>query len=148
MISIVLILPLIFNYFSLLSKPLRLFQVHQLQLVSSSPLCSTAFLALWQDLCCCISFCVLSVSHFGLLEQQNLLDDNFSLLFFFLINKFGLLVGIGRSVCISKSQKILCISFSWIYSDLCIYHLLVWSNLNLLHNFQWITSPTPPCHLC
>ena len=28
---------------------------------------------------------------------------------------------------------------------LCIYHLFVRSNLNLLHNFQWITMPTKSC---
>ena len=46
--------------------------------------------------------------------------------------------------CISKSQKILCVSFSRTDSGLCIYYL-VWSNFNFLHNFQWITFPTQSC---
>ena len=33
-------------------------------------------------------------------------------------------------------------SFSRTDAGLCIYHLFVWSNLNFLHNFQWITFPT------
>ena len=36
------------------------------------------------------------------------------------------------SVCISKSQRILCVSFSRMDSWFCLYHLLVWSNL-ILH---------------
>ena len=28
---------------------------------------------------------------------------------------------------------------------LCIYHLFVWSNLDFLHNSQWITFPTKLC---
>ena len=30
-------------------------------------------------------------------------------------------------------------------AGLCIYHLLVWLNLNFLHIFQWITFPTQSC---
>ena len=30
-------------------------------------------------------------------------------------------------------------------SDWYIYHLVVWSNFNLLHNSQWITFPIRPC---
>ena len=45
------------------------------------------------------------------------------ILFFLLINiRFGLLAGIRWSVCISKSQRILWVSFSRMHSDLCIYH--------------------------
>ena len=47
-----------------------------------------------------------------------------------------------RSVCISKSQRSLCVSFSRTDSGLCIYHLFVWSNLNFLHNSRWINLPT------
>ena len=43
---------------------------------------------------------------------------------------------------ILKSQRILC-DFSWTYSGLGTYHLLVVS-FNLLHNSQWITFP--PSH--
>ena len=65
-------------------------------------------------------------------------------LFFFLliIIKSGLLAGIRWSVCILKSQRSLCESFSRTGAGLCIYHLLEWSNLNFLHISQWITLPT------
>ena len=35
-----------------------------------------------------------------------------------------------------------CVSFSKTDSSLCIYHLFVWWNFNLLHNSEWISSPT------
>ena len=49
------------------------------------------------------------------------------------------------SVCISKSQRIFCISFSRMNSDLCRYHFAVWPNFNLLQNSQWMTYPTQSC---
>ena len=54
--------------------------------------------------------------------------DNFTNLFFLFIINSGLLTEIRRSVCMSKSQKSLWVSFSRTYARLCIYHLLVWSN--------------------
>ena len=45
-------------------------------------------------------------------------------------------------VCISQSQRILYVSFSWTDSGSCIYCLEVWWNLNFLHNSQWITFYT------
>ena len=72
-----------------------------------------------------------------------------SLLFFFLllliIIKTDLLAGIRWSVCMLKSHKSLCVAFSRTGAGLCIYHLLVWSNLNFLHISQWITLPTQSC---
>ena len=50
------------------------------------------------------------------------------------IIRFGHLTEVRGLVCISKSQGSLCVSFSWTYSGLCIYHLFVWSNFNFLHN--------------
>ena len=50
----------------------------------------------------------------------------------------GRLAEFRWSVCISKSQKILCVSFSSTNSGLSINHLFVWSNSNSLHNSQWI----------
>ena len=50
------------------------------------------------------------------------------------------LAKIRWSICISKSQRTFCISFSWMDSGLCIYHLFIWSNF--LHNSQLITFPT------
>ena len=61
-------------------------------------------------------------------------------LFFFTTIMSGRLAEIRWSVCISKSQRVLCISFSIIDSGLYIYHLFVLSNLNILHNSKWITS--------
>ena len=78
--------------------------------------------------------------------------DNFasSLFFFFLlllliIIRSGLLVEIWLSICMSKSQRNLCVSFSRTDTGLCKYHLLVWSNLNFLHISHWITLPKQSC---
>ena len=57
----------------------------------------------------------------------------------------GLLAGIRWSVCMLKSHRSLCVSFSWTADGLCIYHLFVWSNWNFLHISQWITLPTQLC---
>ena len=74
--------------------------------------------------------------------------DNFAdSLFFFVVDyyKVCLLAGIRWSVCILKSHRSLCESFSWTGAGLCIYHLFIWSNLNFLHISQWITLPTQSC---
>ena len=68
--------------------------------------------------------------------------------FFFLsliITMSARLAEIRWFVCISKSQRTLCVSFFWTDSGLCIYHLFIWSNLNFLHNSQWIKFPTQSC---
>ena len=62
-----------------------------------------------------------------------------------LIIRFGRLAQFCWSVCISKSQGRLYVSFSRTDSGLNIYHLFVWSNCSFLHNFQWITLPTQSC---
>ena len=49
-------------------------------------------------------------------------------LFFLLIISSDRLAEIRWSVCISKSQRSLCVSFSRRDAELCIYHLFVWSN--------------------
>ena len=67
------------------------------------------------------------------------------LFFLLIIIKSGLLAGIRWSVCVLKSHRSLCESFSRTGAGLCIYHLLVWSNLNFLHISQWITLPTQSC---
>ena len=62
--------------------------------------------------------------------------------FFFLmliIIRSDLLAEIRWSVCILKSHRTLCVSFSRTGAGLCRYHLLAWSNLNFLHISQWIT---------
>ena len=50
-----------------------------------------------------------------------------------------------RFLLMSKSHRSLCVSFSRTDSGLCIYHLFVWLNLNLLNNSLWITWPTQSC---
>ena len=69
------------------------------------------------------------------------------ILFFFLliIMRSGLLAEIRWSICMSKSQRSLCVSFSRTDDGLCIYHLFVWSNLDFLNISQWITLPTQSC---
>ena len=57
----------------------------------------------------------------------------------------GLLAGIRWSVCMLKSHRSLCESFSRTGARLCIYHLFVWSNWNFLHISQWITLSTQSC---
>ena len=64
------------------------------------------------------------------------------LFFLLIIIKSGLLAEIRRSVCMSKSYRSLCVSFSGTGAGLCIYHLFVWSNLDFLNISQWITLPT------
>ena len=66
------------------------------------------------------------------------------ILFFFLliIIRSGLLAGIRWSVCMLKSHRSLCESFSRTGAVLCIYHLFVLSNWNFLHISQWTTLPT------
>ena len=53
--------------------------------------------------------------------------------------------GLGDPFCILKSHRSLCVAFSMTGAGLCIYHLLVWSNLNFLHISQWITLPIQSC---
>ena len=65
-----------------------------------------------------------------------------SLFLLLIIIMSGLLAEIRWSVCISKSHRSLCVSFSRTGTGLCIYHLFVWSNLNFLHISQCITLPT------
>ena len=60
------------------------------------------------------------------------LGSHFFLFLFYFLLLLGL-VEIRWSIRISKSQKILCVSFSRTDSGLCIYHLFIWSNLNFLH---------------
>ena len=65
--------------------------------------------------------------------------------FLLIIIRSGLLAEIRWSVCISKSHRRLCVSFSRTGAGLCIYHLLAGTNLNFLHISQWITLPTQSC---
>ena len=62
-----------------------------------------------------------------------------------IIMRSGVLAGIRWSVCMLKSHRSLCESFSRTDAGVCIYHLFVWSNWNFLHISQWITLPTQSC---
>ena len=66
-------------------------------------------------------------------------------LYLLIIIRFGFLAWIRGSVCMSKSKRSLCVLFSRTGAWLCIYHLFVWSNLNLLYISQWISFPTHSC---
>ena len=65
--------------------------------------------------------------------------------FLLIIIRSGRLAEIRRSVCISKYQRSLSISFSMKDCGLCIYHLFVWSHFNFFHNSHWIILPTQSC---
>ena len=67
------------------------------------------------------------------------------LIFLLIITRSGFLAWIKGCVCISKYQRILCITFTRIDSGLCIYHLVVLSNFNALHNSLWINLFTQAC---
>ena len=43
------------------------------------------------------------------------------------------------------AERSLFVSFSMTDSGLCIHHLIVWSNLYFLHNYQWIALPIHSC---
>ena len=63
-------------------------------------------------------------------------------LFLSTIPRSSRLAEIRWSVCISKSQRTLRVSFSRTDYGLCICHLLVLLNFSFLHNSQWIPFPT------
>ena len=79
--------------------------------------------------------------------KSTILQILFFFFFFLIIIRSGLLAKIRWSVCMSKSHRSLCVSFSRTGAGLCIYHLLVGSNLNFLHISQWITLPTQSCQV-
>ena len=82
---------------------------------------------------------------YSVVSRDSKVDYFASSLFLLIIIQSGLLAGIRWSVCILKSHRSLCELFSRTGARLCIYHLLVWSNLNFLLISQWITLPTQSC---
>ena len=60
--------------------------------------------------------------------------------FLLTMTKSGRLAEIRWTICILKSQKFVCISFSWTDSGLHIYHLFAWSNFTF---FSTISSESP-----
>ena len=69
----------------------------------------------------------------------------FSFFFLLITMRSCLLFEIWWSVCMSKSHRSLCVSFSRTTTGLYVYHLLVWSNLDFSHISQWVTLPTQSC---
>ena len=109
-----------------------LYRAYQLQLLSLSLSCSIVFfLVLKKGLGSFLSFRFLSVLLCDLPIWQTPLFGWFS---FLTLTMPGRLAKIRWSVCISKSLRSSCVSFSRIDFALCIYHLFVWSNFNFLHN--------------
>ena len=148
-------LVLLFPSLPILVPILRwLYRVNQIQLVSPSfsrstisftsfnPFVRSSYLSLFS---LPFSFILWSARTTKFTIRQFL----FSLFFFFFvfltITRSRGLAEIKWSVCILKSQRSLCVSFSWTDSCLCTYHLFVWSNLNFLHNSKWNTFPTQSC---
>ena len=79
--------------------------------------------------------------------RRNSKVDNFAnslFLLLLIIIRSDLLAGIRRSVCMLKSHRSLCVSFSRTGAGFCIYHLLVWSNFNFLHISQYRPSHVSP----
>ena len=115
-----------------------LYRAHQLQLISPSISFSIGFSVLQQSLRTYLSFRFLSVLSCGQPERQRQLFGRFSFSFLFflflMIKRSCRLAEIRWSICISKSQRILCVSFHRTNSGLCINYLFVWSNINFLHN--------------
>ena len=90
----------------------------------------------------------LSFSHsfsFILWSAETAKSTILQILLLLIIIRSGLLAEFRWSVCMSKSHRSLCVSFSRTTAGLCIYYLFVWSNLNFLHISQWITLPTQLC---
>ena len=133
------------------SRTNRLVTVPSVIITAGTTVTIIVFLILLQDLGIYLSFHFPSVLPHGQPERQSPLFGRFYFLFIYLffltINRSGRLTEIGRHVCISKSQRIFCVSFSRTDSGLSIYQFFVWSNFNFLHYSLWITLPTQSCLL-
>ena len=117
---------------------------HQSQLAQSSLSCSTASSFSSKVEVLILLFIFLQI--YSVVHRDSKVD-NFSYYLFFLliIIRSGFLAGIRWSVCMLKSYRFICESFSRTGAGLCIYHLFVLSNLNFLHISLWITLPTQSC---
>ena len=82
---------------------------------------------------------------YSVVHRDTKVDNFASSLFLLIIIRSDLLARIRWSICMLKSHRSLCVSFSRTGAELCIYHLLVWSNFNFLHISQWITLSTQSC---
>ena len=82
---------------------------------------------------------------YSVVSQDSKIHNFVSSLFFIDYYIAGLLAKNKQSVCMSKSHRSLCVSFSRSDAGWCIYHLFLWSNLNFLYISQWITLPIQSC---
>ena len=87
-----------------------------------------------------LRFRFLLCSHCGLPGRRSPLFSRLSV--FCWMSLSDRLVDIKWFVCISKSQRYLCVSFSWMDFELILYPLFEWLNQNLLHNSLWIAFTT------
>ena len=85
-----------------------------------------------------LTFFSVSFQFYSVANWDSKLHNSASSLFLLIIIRSGHLAEIRWSICISKSQRISCISFFRTDSGLCIYHLFIWSNFSFLHNSLWI----------
>ena len=106
-----------------------LYEKHQLQLVSPSLSCSPIF-SNFLERSRYLSFFSLSFNFTQWIPKSTILQVFFLL---WIITRFSRLAEIRWFVCISESQRSLCISLCRTYFGLCIYCLFIWSNLKLLH---------------
>ena len=98
--------------------------------------CSIVLLVLLQSPFIHLPFRFLSFLLYDLPWRQSPQFGKFSFFVLLTIIGSGRLAEIRWFVCISKSHRILCISFSETDSGLCIHHLFAWSNFNFWHNFH------------
>ena len=122
-----------------------MYRVHQLQMISPSLSCSIVFQFSSKVEVLISLFACPSVLPCGQSGRQISIFDSFFFFFFLTITRSGRRVEIRWSICVSKSQRILYVSFSRTDSGFCIYHFFLWSIFNFLHNSQWITLPTQSC---
>ena len=119
------------------------YQEHQLQLVSLSLSCSIVFFYSLQVPGIYLSFRLPSFC--PVVNRNGKVHYSAGYRFLLTISLSGRLDEIRWSVCVSKSLRSLCVSFSWRNGGLCIYYLFVWSNLNFLINSPLITLPNQSC---
>ena len=111
--------------YPLISEPLGI--IPSAQITIGITFTFHSFVVLKSSLSICLSFHFLWCSFCGLPRWQSPWFNQFSF-FLLTIMRSGLLAGIRWSIWISKSQRILCVSFSSTDYGLCIYYLVVWSN--------------------
>ena len=106
--------PLVSKSCSPFTNLLGLFRVHQLQLVSPSLLCSIVFLVLYQGLGTYLYFRFLLIFILCSAEiaKSTIQPVSFFLLLLLTITRSNHVAEIRWSVCISKSQRNLCVTFS------------------------------------